>query len=191
MLPLIIAILVLVWAWRTRKPWSELGLQRPRSWIVTIVTGIVFGIAFKFFMKAVVMPLLGAPPQNQAFRWLEGNTAALPGFILTLVFSAGFAEEVFWRGYLFERSRKWFGSGAVATVLTVIVTSVLFGLAHWQNQKLPGVEQAIVTGLVFGAIFARTRSLWFNIAAHAAFDLTAAWMIYYGLETRIATFFFK
>src|ERR1043165_9961627 len=55
--PPLSAALVLVWAWWSRTPWSELGYVRPRSWISTLAVGIVFGSAFKFLMKAIVMPL--------------------------------------------------------------------------------------------------------------------------------------
>src|SRR5688572_16028310 len=58
------AILVLVWVRLSRTPWREIGYVRPRSWIVSLAIGIVFGIAFKFLMKAIVMPLLGAEPIN-------------------------------------------------------------------------------------------------------------------------------
>ncbi|TMA33009.1 MAG: CPBP family intramembrane metalloprotease, partial [Deltaproteobacteria bacterium] len=54
-------------------------------------------------MKAVVMPLFGAPAINPAYHYLAGNTAALPGMILAVIFGAGFGEEIFFRGYLFER----------------------------------------------------------------------------------------
>lgn len=191
MLLLIAAIAILVWAKATRKPWSELGLARPANWAATIGLGIVIGIAFKFCMKAIVMPLFGAPPMNQAYQWLTGNTAALPGFILTLLISAGFAEEVVFRGFLFWGLGKRLGTGRWATVATIVIGAVLFGLGHWQNQKLPGVEQATVVGLVWGALYARTRSLWMLMIGHFVFDLTAAWMIYYGLETRIAHLVFK
>src|SRR6478672_8484311 len=55
------AILALVWAWRSHTPWREIGYVRPRSWLGTLAVGLVFGCAFKLFMKAIVMPLLGAP----------------------------------------------------------------------------------------------------------------------------------
>src|SRR5215471_21008158 len=75
------AVLVLIWAWWSRTPWPNIGFARPRSWAASLVIGIAFGISFKFLMKAVVMPLLGADPVNQAFHYLEGNRAALPGAI--------------------------------------------------------------------------------------------------------------
>ena len=69
------AVLVLVWAWQSRTPWREIGYVRPDSWTGSLATGIAFGIAFKFLMKAIVMPLLGADPINQAYHYLVGNTA--------------------------------------------------------------------------------------------------------------------
>jgi hypothetical protein len=59
------------------------------------------------------------------------------------------------------------------------------------NQGLPGVEQATIVGLVLGTIFAFTGSVFMLMIAHAAFDLTALWMIYFNLELRIAHFLFK
>src|SRR4030088_1667478 len=55
------AILVLVWVWLSRTPRRKIGYVRPQSWTRTLLVGIVFGVAFKFLMKAVVMALLGAP----------------------------------------------------------------------------------------------------------------------------------
>ncbi|HZE57355.1 MAG TPA: hypothetical protein VE031_05835, partial [Chthoniobacterales bacterium] len=48
------AILVLAWVSLSQTPWREIGYVRPRSWARTLVIGIVFGVAFKFLMKAVV-----------------------------------------------------------------------------------------------------------------------------------------
>ena len=72
------AILALVWASLSRTPWRDLGFVRPRSWARTIIVSVVFGVALKFAMKSIVMPLFGAPPVNQAFHYLAGNTAAIP-----------------------------------------------------------------------------------------------------------------
>ena len=104
-------ILVLVWAWRSGTPWHEIGYVRPKSWIMDLAVGIGFGIVFKFLMKAVVMPLLGADPINRAFHDLAGNRAALPGAVYLMIVQAGFGEETVFRGYLFERFGKLFGPG--------------------------------------------------------------------------------
>jgi CAAX protease family protein len=184
-------LLVLVWAWRSRTPWREIGYVRPRSWIATVAAGIVFGSALKLLMKMIVMPLLGADPINQTYHYLAGNRAALPGAVYAMIVGAGFGEETVFRGYLFERFGKRFGSGVRARVLTVVLVSLGFGLSHYAGQGLTGAEQATVVGLVFGSIFARTGRIWMLIVAHAAFDLTALALIYWNLETTVAHLIFK
>jgi hypothetical protein len=185
------AILVLVWARWSRTPWREIGYLRPGSWTRTAVVGIAFGIAFKFTMKAIVMPLLGADPVNHAYHYLAGNRAALPGIIYTMIAGAGFGEETIFRGYLFERFGKIFGSSGWARTSIVLLTSAWFGLAHYSVQGLAGAEQAAFAGVVYGTIFAVTGRIWVLMFAHAAFDLTALWMIYWNLETRVAHLVFK
>jgi membrane protease YdiL (CAAX protease family) len=185
------AVLVLLWAWRSRTPWREIGYARPKSWLGSLAVGIVFGCAFKLLLKVIVMPLLGAPAINAAYHDLVGNRAALPGIVFTMIVSAGFAEETLFRGYLFERLGKLLGSGIGARVSIVLLTSALFALGHYSNMGLPGVEQAMITGLVFGTIFAITGRIWTVMFAHAAFDLAAVAIIYWNLEEAVAHLVFK
>jgi membrane protease YdiL (CAAX protease family) len=185
------ALLVLLWAWNSRTPWSEIGYVRPKSWPRTVVLGVALGVAFKIGMKVIVMPLLGAPPVNQAYHSLAGNRAALPGAMYMLTVGAGFGEETVFRGFLFERLGKLLGTTRGAKLLTVALTTIAFASAHWSNQGWPGVEQALFTGFVFGAILARTGSVFLPMIMHAAFDLTALWMIFGSFETRIAHLVFK
>jgi membrane protease YdiL (CAAX protease family) len=183
-------VLVLLWAWRSRTPWRDIGYARPNSWVRAVIAGIVFGAALKIVMKMIVMPLLGAPPVNQAYQFLIGNNDLLPAAIWAM-FVAGFSEETVYRGFLFERLRTLFGWTTVAKIGIVLVTSVWFAVVHYTGQGLPGVEQAAVVGLVFGGIFARTRSLWMLMCAHTAFDLTALALIYWNLERDVAQLIFK
>lgn len=184
------AILVLLWAHRSRTPWSQLGYVRPTSWVRTVAAGAAFGIAFKLLMKMIVMPLLGADPINHAFHYLAGNRAALPGIIYAVTIGAGFGEETLFRGFLFERVGKLFGTSAIAKVSIVILTSALFGMAHYSLQGWAGVEQATIVGLVFGTFFMVTGRIWPIMIAHAAFDLTAVAIIYNGLESKLGRYFF-
>jgi uncharacterized protein len=180
------AVLVLLWAFRSRTPWREIGYVPPRSWIGSVAVGIVFGAVFKLVMKAIVMPLLGADPVNHAYHYLAGNTAALPAALYLMIVGAGFGEETVFRGYMFERLGKLFGSSASAKTVIVLLTSAWFGLAHYREQGLAGAEQATITGLAFGTIFARTGRIWMPMIAHAAFDVTAVAIIYWDLESVIA-----
>jgi uncharacterized protein len=185
------AIFALVWARESRTPWSDLGFVRPRNWILAVTTGIVFGVTFKLVMKTIVMPLLGAPAINPTYHFLVGNTAALPGIIFVMIVVAGFGEETLFRGYMFERLGKLLGSSAVATTFIVVLTSVIFGAEHLKDQGLAGAEQAMIGGLVYGTIYAKTRQIWMLMIAHAAFDLASVAIIYYNVESDVAHFFFR
>jgi len=183
-------VLVLLWARRSHTSWRDIGYVRPRSWIGSVAVGVVFGIALKLLMKAVVMPLLGADPINQAYHYLAGNTAALPGMLFAVIVGAGFGEETVFRGYLFERLGRLLGSSVAARIAIVLLTSAFFGIVHYPVQGVAGVQQAAIVGLVFGTIFAAKGQLFMLMCAHAAFDLTALAIIYWDVETDVARFVF-
>jgi hypothetical protein len=185
------ALLVLLWRHLSKTPWRAVGFVRPRSWLQTVTVGILFGMAFKFAMKSIVMPMLRADPVNHAYHYLAGNKAAIPMTLYAIIIGAGFGEETLFRGFLFERLGKLFGASVSAKVATVLITSIVFGLAHYTVQGLAGVEQATIVGMVFGGIFAMTGQIFMLMIAHAAFDLTAYAMIYWNMETWIAHFFFN
>ena len=185
------ALLALVWVRWSRTPWREIGYVPPKSWTQDLALGLALGIVFKLLMKALVMPLFGAPAINPAYHYLTGNQAALPGAAYLMIVGGGFGEETVFRGYLFERLGKLFGGSVAARTASVILSAGLFGLYHYREQGLAGVEQASITGLVFGTIFAVTGRLWMVMAVHAAFDLTALAIIYWNVESAVAHLIFK
>jgi membrane protease YdiL (CAAX protease family) len=185
------AVLVLAWARLSETPWRTIGFGPPRSWVRVFAIGVPLGIVFKLVMKALVMPLFGAPAVNPRYHYLAGNTGALPWALYALVVGAGFGEETVFRGYLFERLGRLLGRGRAALTVTVLLTSTLFALAHYQDQGIPGVQQAAVTGLVFGAIYGVTGQLWIPMVAHAAFDVTALALIYWDREAAVAHLLFR
>ena len=183
--------LVLLWAWWTGVRWGDLGFRRPKSWALLITGGIIAGVVEKLFSKTVMMPLLHAPDINAHYQFLVHNTHALWQMLFTAVIFAGFFEEVIARGFLFERFGKFIGTSRGALVATILFTSALFGAAHYPEQSWMGVEQAGVFAIVDGIIFVATRQLWFLVVMHAAFDIVACLIIYFGLETRLANLIFN
>ena len=184
------ALLIMLWVWLSATTWREIGYVKPKSWARTVALGTLLGIGFKILMKAVVMPLLVADPVNHTYHFLTGDAFASLGFAIYLVIGGGWAEETVFRGYLFERLGRLVGTGTLAKVVIVVVTSALFASLHY-DQGWPGVEQAVMTGLVFGTIFAVTGRLFLNMVIHAAFDLAALVMIYFEAESRIGHLLFK
>ncbi len=180
------AAAVFAWAWRSGTPIRDLGFRPEPRWIRTVVWGTLIGVMLKLVLKAVVMPLVGFGGTNQTYRYLVGNTAALPAMLLFVIVGGGFGEETIWRGFLFERLEQYVGGSVRARAAIVTVSAMLFGLAHYVDQGAPGVAQSLLTGLAFGAIYVATDRLWISIVAHAAFDVTAVLMMYWNLEAAVA-----
>jgi membrane protease YdiL (CAAX protease family) len=189
--PMVGALLVLAWARLSATPLAVLGVRAPTRWSIVVLQGGTLGIALKVVSKALVMPLLHAPPINATYHYLEGNAAALPGMALTVLVWASVSEELLFRGYLFERLSRGLGSRPVAVVATVLISTALFASAHYPDQRWPGVQQAVLTGLVFGSVFAWRGNLAIVIVAHAAYDLLAVALIYLGWESRVAHLLFR
>lgn len=180
------AILVMLWAWYARVPWRDLGLTPPRSWALRIAGGITAGILLKLALKAVVMPLIGAPAINSAYHYVSGNPAALTRMIITVIVAGGIGEEIVYRGFLFERLRGVLGRNTAATAAIVAVTTALFALAHFAEQGIAGSEQAVFTGLTFATMYILTGSLWLSMITHASYDVVALLMIYFNIEGAVA-----
>jgi membrane protease YdiL (CAAX protease family) len=185
--PAIAAVFILVWAWLSYTPVSEIGLKKPKSWVSAIVIGVIFGVALKLLLKSVVLPYFGAPETNAAFQGLRGDTKAFLIWIVQVFVLVGFAEELLFRGYLINRLLLIFGQNAGAKTLTVLISAFIFGIAHWSGQQFWGSLQGGIVGLVFASAYMlngeRLVSL---IVAHTAFDVFALWIIYAGQEERFA-----
>jgi membrane protease YdiL (CAAX protease family) len=188
---IVTAILVFAWAHFSNTPLRALGFKRPRHPAATLLGGFALGIVLKLALKSVAMPLLGAPALNPTYHYLVGNAAALAWIVAKVLIGASIGEEVFFRGYLFERVGALLGTSRAALFATVLLTTALFALAHYPDQGLPGAVQASMTGLVLGGIYAWRREIWLPMIVHAAYDLTAILIIYMDWEEAVARLIFR
>jgi membrane protease YdiL (CAAX protease family) len=84
------------------------------------------------------------------------------GFCLVV----GYREELLFRAYLIPR----LGELGVKPVWAVVGTSLVFGLAHW-NEGLLGMAGTAVIGALFGVIFAYRKDLHAVAWGHALYDI--------------------
>ncbi len=94
------------------------------------------------------------------------NPDPLTGMLL-MVFVAPFGEEIFFRGTLLAGFLQRY-----STKTALLVSALLFALAHANPYQF---ISAFVAGIVLGAIYIKTKSLWPCVFAHAANNLLA-WM---------------
>jgi membrane protease YdiL (CAAX protease family) len=188
--PVVGAIAVLLWAQFSRTPMREFGFKAPPNWLLVLAFSVTLGFALRIALKALVMPLLGAPAVNAPYRHLAGNTSALPG-VVAGVLLAGAAEELLYRGYVFERLRTLLGAGQWVLHASIVVSAGVFAVAHYGDQGYLGVIQSAITGIVFAAVFAWQGHIWTPIIAHVTFNLTSVALIYSGLEEAVARAVFR
>ena len=92
------------------------------------------------------------------------------GRILWVVVSitAGFCEEVAFRGYLMTRIRLLTKSNS--WIVPTIVSAVVFGVCH-SYQGIAGFFLITIYGILFSLLYIRTGSLWPGIIAHFLQDV--------------------
>jgi membrane protease YdiL (CAAX protease family) len=165
--------------------WSDFGLARPKSWGRTILMGlgVTVGIIVSFpLLMALVQLVVPIPQQDVSrFAFLRGDLPNLIINVLAMWFTAGFLEELLWRGYLMNRLVDLQGNKTKLTwVIALIGSAIIFGLGH-TYQGLGGVVKVTAAGLLFGAAFLTVRrNLWPVIIAHALLDTISFVQHYFG-----------
>lgn len=100
-------------------------------------------------------------------------------FVICMIF-VGITEEFLCRGVLAELLLRHYGATKEGVWKAVIISGVLFGLAHLSN--LLGAEpvgvlvQCVIAGMMgmaFAAIYFRTGCIWVTVALHAFVDICA------------------
>jgi ABC-2 type transport system ATP-binding protein len=84
------------------------------------------------------------------------------------VAAAGMSEEAIWRAFTLARIAPAAGVGTA-----IAVTSAAFAVTHLPMLRARGAAMQLVTGTVFGVLFAATGSLVACALAHAAYNVLA------------------
>ena len=168
-LPLWLTLAVVTWAIVRRHGLAlrtALGLSQ--RWH-DVPVGLVCGLAAQFLIIPLVyLPL--APyiesqdieePARRIMALADDATAAVV-VVVAVVVVAPFVEELYFRGLLLRA--LW---GRMGRVGTVVLSAVLFGLAHVQLLQLPAL---VVFGLVAGTLVVATKRLAPAMWAHVAFN---------------------
>jgi membrane protease YdiL (CAAX protease family) len=173
---------------------KDLGLIRPKSWIRTIGLGIGYALLMYVALRIFVAPALelwtGEERNLSRFDFLIGNTPALIKTIVMFWITAGFLEEVIFRGFLMSNTAAIFRNSSLGWGIGLVFSSILFALSHGY-QGLSGVLLTGIAGFVFGLLFLKHRdNLWILIIAHGLVDTISALLIYWDLYEEIGSWIF-
>ncbi|WP_272151065.1 CPBP family intramembrane glutamic endopeptidase [Tenacibaculum aiptasiae] len=185
---IIISILIIIanYIEYKKEAFLELGFQRKKFTTKNIfILAPLVALALFIFYVLILVPgitkLTEAPIDYSAFDQLKGNLPACLVALLLVWATAGFGEEIIFRGYFMRQFVKFFGESKISIAVNIILLACFFGFMH----SYQGITGQLVTGIV-GALLAliyylRKYDLWFIIAVHGFFDTIALICIYFGL----------
>lgn len=161
------------WLW-SRRTAAAIGIGVPGGWAFWVGIVVVAALSAALGYQVAVVRS-SAVAQAQVRKQFRGVPALIVPhdklerrMWIGLSLTAGFCEEILYRGFLMWYVMTWL-PGAAA----VLVSAVVFGMAHLYLGWGLGVLRASVVGVVFGAAYLLTGSLWVPMVLHAAVDVTS------------------
>jgi hypothetical protein len=166
-----------------RQSIAVMGFKRPQSWAGIAGVALVSALLLQLFDAGVVMPILnrltGTTIDYSGFASLQGNPGQL---LLLLALSwtlAAVGEEMAYRGYLQKALNDLLGDSLAGLLLTVVISSLVFGLAHLE-QGLIGVVVTTGDALVFSWLKHKfNNNLWAAILAHGFYNTIGVTIFYF------------
>lgn len=188
-IPVALVLIFVLIRWK-KYPVKSLGLYNPNNWLKIISLGLLIAILVQLLGIYVLSPFFelfkGLPQADlSVYEKIEGNNSMLLIYLIVSWTTAGFGEELIFRGFIMEQIATVFKNNKFKWIFSLIITSILFGLIHYNN----GITAIITTGfsgLIFGIVYLKTnRNLWACYFAHGFTDTIAFLIIYTGLYNHL------
>lgn len=179
---LLFYIVVFITLWAKRWDWKYFGMTRPK-WVKTIFKAFLFATGIFILNDFLIQPLIefyfGKIDLSQ-FSGIEGNLFQYVIFILLGWGLGGFCEEMIYRGYVLKRIAIILGDTNKVWLLSVVIVSIIFGLAH-NYQGLSGIMTTAFIAFLLGLIFIFNKNnLIVLILIHGIYNMIAITLIYLG-----------
>ncbi len=183
----IVSTLLGLWAGFLGSAWLSSGVRGTRSFSRDLglrfrwmdLVGLPIGVGGQILVALMYVPIAQHVHNfNQRFNApshrLTGGSHGVGFAVIAVctVVGAPFFEELFFRGVLLRSLARLFGKvgGLVGPALAIVVSGVLFGLAHAESLQLLGLA---VFGILLSVVSYMTGRLGMNMVAHATFNLMA------------------
>lgn len=135
-----------------------------------------------FFVLVNVTTLLVSgfnPDQTQQIGYASAQGFQLLAAFVALVVLPPIAEEIFFRGFLYQELKRF-----VSLKVAAVITSILFGLVHLEffagnHLNWVAALDTFIMSLFLIAVLERTKTLWSSIIFHSAKNLIAFCFIFW------------
>jgi membrane protease YdiL (CAAX protease family) len=152
--------------WLEGLPWRALGLWFHPHWLRDLWVGSLIGIG-SLALAAVIAFAVGGVRFNISGKEIYGGVLQTVFSTALLFIIAALAEESLFRGYPLQTLCR-----AQLMWLAVLLTSVPFAIIHLQNPSATAFSSinTALAGIWLAAAYLRTRSLWFPLGVHWAWN---------------------
>lgn len=159
---LVFIIPVLVILFIKKAAIKTLGLRRFSLENLTLGCGLLFGAYLLIMIHNMLLLTFGVAPQGEylleLFNGEDGGEGRFGALVLAAVVIAPFAEEIFFRGFIFGGLRKKYGWKKAA-----IFSAGVFAIVHMQLVML---IPAFLLGFLFAYLYDRSKSIWPGVILH-------------------------
>lgn len=183
---IIILIVTVVCQLLRRKPQTEWLGKINLNWFKEFFIGLGIGAAL-MILPALTLTVFGYVHwQLNTFSFFS----IIPG--IALMASVAFAEELLFRGFIFQRLIDAFGKWPAQLLL-----GGLFLLTHLNNPGMTGFTSFLasinifIASLLFGMAYLKTKSLALPIGLHFMANLTQGVILGFGVSGENSTSLFK
>jgi len=182
-----IVVLVVVWLYLkyiSKESFSDIFFSFKRFQLKAIWIGIIAAILLSLFFRFAWDPLINSilPSRKIDLSDFSNIRNSPVNYVIILIIAllvGGFYEEIIFHGFIFTRFEKIF-KGRWATPIAFMLTTIIFGLYHFQ-QGIKGILLTAIAGAVYHALILKfNRNLWYGIFVHAFFDFIGLTLIYLG-----------
>jgi membrane protease YdiL (CAAX protease family) len=181
--------------WITHGRPSLLGFTSPTNWGKTILIALACSVAIYLFTTLLLEPLLQCwtrkPLDYTVFSKARGDWRQLVLLLLVSWFLAAILEETIFRGFLINEISGWFNDNLLGIILSILIGSVIFGLAHTYQGK-SGVYSTGIVGALLAVIFVVGGfNLWLVIITHGLIDTIGLTLMYFKIDQKVVSALWK
>jgi membrane protease YdiL (CAAX protease family) len=160
-----VAVVVYVWVVRLLERRHPVAEVSPRGAVLDVANGLLVG-------AVLFSAVIGIIAATGHYRVAALGSVAGAIAVLGMMCTTAVAEELLFRAVLFRIIERWMG-----TWLALAVSALVFGLLHLANPDATlfgALAIAVEAGVMLGAAYALTRTIWFAVGIHLAWNFMEA-----------------
>jgi len=169
---LLMIVFPFIWYFLVNKYNLKQVLSRLKLTLGNIDMAFLWGILTTILIFAItivigilIVSIFGVNAQDMGnIPDLEALFSPISLFLLVAIQPV--AEEIFFRGFLLDKIESFAGQN-----ISIVTTSVLFGLAHASYGKVYPIILPIIMGVLLAYMVIKTKNLYTSIIAHVCFNV--------------------